>query len=78
MPNVSVSLSPPTQHHSFFNLILIHLFYELKWYALFTSFQMTVENNYAIIAIDTLKDWLKNLVPVFQPLRRKTKTNRNL
>lgn len=38
---------------------------------------MTVENNYAI-AIDTLKDWLKNLVPVFQPLRRKTKTNRNL
>ena len=29
---------------------------------------MTVENNSAI-AIDTLSDWLKNLEPVFQPMK---------
>ena len=45
---------------------------------------MTVENNSAI-AIDTLSDWLKNLEPVFQPMKtwqtwfcRKTKANRTL
>ena len=38
---------------------------------------MTVESNYAI-AISTLGDWLKNLAPVYQPMRRKTKTNRDL
>ena len=36
---------------------------------------MTVENNSAI-AIDTLSDWLKDLEPVFQPMR--SKTNRTL
>ena len=30
--------------------------------------------NYAI-PIATLNDWLKNLAPVFQPMRNKTKTN---
>ena len=35
---------------------------------------MTVESNY-VIAIATLSDWLKRLAPVFQPMRRKTKTN---
>ena len=36
---------------------------------------MTVESNYAI-ATATLSDWLKRPAPVFQPMRRKTKTNR--
>ena len=36
---------------------------------------MTVENNYAI-AISTLSDWLKNLAPVNQQMKRKT--NRDL
>ena len=35
---------------------------------------MTVESN-IVIAISALHDWLKSLMPVFQPLRRKTKTN---
>ena len=35
---------------------------------------MTVESDYAI-AIATLSDWLKRLVPVFQPVRSTTKTN---
>ena len=30
---------------------------------------MTVESNY-VIAIATLSDWLKRLVPVFQPMRK--------
>ena len=34
---------------------------------------MTVESNY-VIAIATLSDWLKRLAPVFQPMRRNTKT----
>ena len=38
---------------------------------------MTVESNYAI-AIATLSDWFKSVAPVFQPVRRKAKTNRNL
>jgi len=38
---------------------------------------MTVGSYYAI-AIATLSDWLKNLAPVFQPMRSKTKTNRCL
>ena len=38
---------------------------------------MTVENNYAT-AIATLRDWLKSLTPVFQPMRSKTETNRTL
>ena len=36
---------------------------------------MTVESNYVIV-IATLNDWLKRLVPVFQPMRSKTRTNR--
>ena len=36
---------------------------------------MTVHSNYAI-AIASLSDWLKNLAPVFQLMRSKTKTNR--
>ena len=36
---------------------------------------MTVESNFTIaIAIATPSDWLKNLAPVFQPMRGKTKT----
>ena len=35
---------------------------------------MTFESNYAI-AIATLSDWFKNLAPVYQPVRRKTKAN---
>ena len=35
---------------------------------------MTVESNY-VIAIGTLRDWLKRLAPVFQPMRIKTKNN---
>ena len=38
---------------------------------------MTVEINYAI-TIATLIGWLKNPVPVFQPMRSKIKTNRTL
>ena len=40
---------------------------------------MTVESNYAI-TIATFSDWFKNLVPVYQPMKRKrkTKTNRDL
>ena len=38
---------------------------------------MTVESNY-VIAIAKLSDWLKNLAPVFQPMRSKTKTNRTM
>ena len=38
---------------------------------------MNVE-SYHTIAIATLNDWLKNLAPVFQPMRSKTKTNRTL
>ena len=34
---------------------------------------MTVESNY-VISIATLSDWLQRLAPVFQPMRRKTKT----
>ena len=33
--------------------------------------------NYSIV-IATLSDWLKNLVPEFQPMKSKTKTNRTL
>ena len=36
---------------------------------------MTCAGNYTI-AIATLGDWLKNLAPVFPPMRSKTKTNR--
>ena len=38
---------------------------------------MTVESNY-LIAIATLSDWLKKLALVFQPMERKTKTNRTM
>ena len=38
---------------------------------------MTSENNYAIL-IASLSDWVKHLVPVFQPMRSNTKTNRTL
>ena len=38
---------------------------------------MTVEIDY-VIAIAMLSDWLKKLVPVFQPVRGKTKTNRTM
>jgi len=38
-----------------------------------------LESNYAIaISIATLSDWLKNLAPVFQRMRSKSKTNRPL
>ena len=36
---------------------------------------MTIESNYAN-AIASLRDWFKNLVPFYQPMRRKAKTNR--
>lgn len=36
---------------------------------------MTVESMYDIV-IATLSNWLKNLAPVFQPLRSKAKTSR--
>ena len=42
-----------------------------------SSFQMTVESNY-VIAVATLSDWVKRLVPVFQPMRSKSKTNRTM
>ena len=38
---------------------------------------MTVESNYVIV-IAMLSDWLKRLMPVFQPMRCKTKTNRTI
>ena len=38
---------------------------------------MTFDSNCAI-AIATLCDWFKNLAPVYQPMRRKTKRNRDL
>ena len=34
---------------------------------------MNVESNY-VIAIATLRDWLKRLAPVFQPMKIKTKS----
>ena len=39
---------------------------------------MTVESNYVIAIIAAISDWLKRLAPVFQPMRRKTKTNRTM
>ena len=39
--------------------------------------QMTVDNNYAI-AIAMFRDWLVNLLPIFQPMRSKFKTDRTL
>ena len=38
---------------------------------------MTVESNYAL-AIATLNDRFKTLAPVYQPMKRITKTNREL
>ena len=38
---------------------------------------MTVESNFAI-AIATLSYWFKNLAPVYQPMRRKITSNRDL
>ena len=38
---------------------------------------MTVESN-NVIAIASLRDWLKRLAPNFQPTRSKTKTNRTM
>ena len=38
---------------------------------------MTAESNYMIM-IATLSDWCKSLLPVFQPIGSKTKTNRTL
>ena len=38
---------------------------------------MTPESNYVIV-IATLSDWFKNLTPVHEPIKRKTKTNRDL
>lgn len=43
----------------------------------FVQFYINIESIYAT-ANDTLGDWLKNLVPDFQPMRSKTKTNRAL
>ena len=40
------------------------------------SFEMTVESNYAI-AIATLRDWLENPAPLFQPMRSKTSRTLN-
>ena len=34
---------------------------------------MTVESNYGI-EIATLGDWLENIAPVYQPMKRKRKT----
>ena len=42
-----------------------------------SSFQITIDSNDAI-AIATLRDWLKTLAPVFQPIRSNTKTNRSV
>ena len=38
---------------------------------------MTVESNYSI-AIAAHIDWFKNLSPLYQPVKRKTKTNLHL
>ena len=43
----------------------------------FALYIRAVESNYAI-AIATLSDWFKNLAPLYQPMRRITKTNRDL
>ena len=37
---------------------------------------MTVESN-CLIVIATLGDWLKNFMPIFQPMGSKTKTKTN-
>ena len=37
---------------------------------------MTAESDYAL-AIATFGDWLKNLAPLFQPIRTKTKPKPN-
>ena len=43
------------------------------------SFQIAFESNYAIaIAIATLSHWLKDLAPIFQPMRSKTETSGTL
>ena len=41
-----------------------------------SSFHVTIANNY-VIAIATLRDWLKNLTLVFQPMRINTKCTLN-
>ena len=43
-------------------------------YSGYNSFQIIVESNY-MIEIATFSDWLKRFAPVFQRMRRKTKTN---
>ena len=70
---------PPHHHDSqLVPIVLSHSIPTCKGHrtlTIYSSFQMTVKSNY-VIAIDTLSDWLKRLVPVFQPMRSKTKTNR--
>ena len=46
----------------------------LDYTYLLEQFQVTFETDYAI-AIATRSDWLKNVAPVFQPIRSRTKTN---
>ena len=41
------------------------------------SFQMSIESN-NVIAIASLSDWPKNIAPVFQTMKSKTKTNRTM
>ena len=43
-------------------------------HSIFSSFQMAPESNHTIV-IAALGDWLKNLTPVFPPMRSKTKFN---
>ena len=38
---------------------------------------MAVESNYAIV-IASRNDWFKNRAPVYQPVKKTTKTNRDL
>ena len=42
-----------------------------------TEHFLTIESNY-VVAIPTFGDWLRNFVPVLQPMRSKAKTNSTL
>jgi len=41
---------------------------------------LSVESNvlFALVLLSSLSDWLKRLAPLFQPIKSKTKTTRNL
>ena len=48
-------------------------------FVVWSDFRASVERNSCLLwsCLTTLSDWSKNLVPLFQPIRSETKTNRD-